>query len=129
MDKVWIVQQGCYSDRHIVRVFATEGEANAFVEKRNKNADGWDECDVEWWAVGEAGYYTGTKYVAQWSEKSGECQWSYEVDEPLEDMVVEVGSGGSLGHWVSVAGYDQDRVLKALRDRATQLKAELAGIA
>lgn len=127
-EKVYVVQQGCYSDRHIVRIFATSNEADTFVEGQDR------DLDVSEWGLGEAGYFTGTKYVSSWKgDTETETGWSRDVDESHSDMEIFVWEHrivqARYPFSVSVEGYDKDRVLRALHDRVAQLKAEHAEIA
>ena len=155
MTTVWVVQQGEYSDRHIVRVFATEDEATGFVEERKKaeGPNSYDDWDAQEWPLGEENYYVGTIYAGRWLGDRVSAAWndhpeleiaesfnfwSYEVDEPVLDG--DVDSHTSLAHvehisdnpnypCIIVRGQSEEHVKKALYDRVAQFKAEKAGIA
>lgn len=46
MKKVYIVQIGCYSDKHIIGAFETKEEADSFVLKSN-TGDSWNDPFIE----------------------------------------------------------------------------------
>jgi hypothetical protein len=49
MQKIWVIEQGCYSDYGVVGVFSTEENAQRVATLINSEADVYDKAEVACW--------------------------------------------------------------------------------
>lgn len=128
--KVYVVEQGCYSDRHIAGIAESQEEAKEIAEVvagvRNPYYVRDDvtitEYDTKAFANGRlkflVNFYNDTANV----ENLSLCQ------ERIEDDYSETGYIPELGRYV-VFARDKEQAVKIARDMEAQRKAEEAGVA
>lgn len=107
MKKVYIVQIGCYSDKHIIGAFETKEEADNFVLKSN-TGDSWNDPFIEEIELGGL-YKHGNLipfYVNKVYFKDKEpyelvhfSEWSLSEDLKKLELFVKNGEGNPQEFW------------------------------
>lgn len=122
-DTVYVIEKGCYSDRHIVAVTADRQRADNLARLFS---DDYDSCSVEEYELDEAKTESAL-YTVRFMEDGtiavnrGEYEWHEHgdvADYPLDDSVMRV--------WVRAS--DEEHAKKAAQDRRAAYLAQKAGV-
>lgn len=91
--KVYVVEEGCYSDRHICGIFSGQELADRYIAKHRDGELGYCEHDVHEWVVDE-------EEVAPEARPSWKAEvflWDGDADDPTDAGPVEWSEPGKSG--------------------------------
>lgn len=107
MKKVYIVQIGCYSDKHIIGAFDTKEEAESFILKSN-TGDSWNDPFIEEIEIGGLykngnliPFYVNKVYYKDRNnyEHIHFCEWSLSDEIKKLELSVKDGEGNPQETW------------------------------
>lgn len=122
--KHYVLTAGCYSDYHIVAVCSDRAKAEQIMERVNRNAGSYDQCDIE--------EYEDAEPVAD--NLNCYCM-NFEKNTIREDKDIEYGIKGSYFEdrngtiWaLYVLAENEEAARKIAFDRRAMLMAQKEGI-
>lgn len=125
---VYVVEQGCYSDRYIVGVFSSEEKAAQYCALNNKADYTYDDCDYSAYDLDEweeEGKVTPVWVYRAYQDASG---WQVSFERVLSLKEVRKMPSTNNGFWIALKSPDEEKAKKIMYDKLAERKAREAGI-
>lgn len=126
---VYVVEQGCYSDREVVGVFSSEEKAIRFCALHNKADDSSDACEYsafeldEWGADGDI-TPVWVYQAYQWTLD----KWHVAFKQVLSTKEIQKLPKYESCFWIILKSRDDEKAKKIMYDKLAERKAREAGI-
>ena len=125
---VYVVEQGCYSDRMIIGVFSSEEKAAQYCALHNKADYAYGDCDYSAYDLDE--WEEEGKVTPMWVYRAYQNVrgWNVTFERVLSLNEVQKMPSTKDGFWIVLKSPDEEKAKKIMYDRLAEMEARKAGI-